>query len=104
MVSRFLSILGVRVMSELKEGGLAIIIKSRFPENVGKVVKTSKFIGISEPYYTNCWEIIATSHLTGTLYPIGDGDFAIAPETSLMPIDGDDFSHENDRQKELSHG
>lgn len=91
-------------MSELKEGGLAIIIKSRFPENVGKVVRTSKFIGISEPYDSNCWEIIATSRLTGKLYPIGDGDSAIAPAKSLMPIDGGDFSHESEQRRELNHG
>ncbi|UYW03941.1 hypothetical protein C7K64_06890 [Klebsiella pneumoniae subsp. pneumoniae] len=32
-------------MAELRAGGLAIIIRSRFPENVGKVVKLVAFAG-----------------------------------------------------------
>ena len=32
-------------MAELLAGGLAIIIRSRFPENVGKVVKLGAFAG-----------------------------------------------------------
>lgn len=91
-------------MAELKPGGLALIIKSRFPENIGKTVKTEKFIGVSETYYVNCWEITALSLLTGTLMPVEEGDSAIAPAASLMPIDGDDFQHEDERHKELTHG
>lgn len=91
-------------MSELRAGGYALIIKSRFPENLGKTVKTIRFIGVSESYDENCWEIMATSYLTGTLYPIDSGDLCIAPVSSLMPIDGEDFSHEDERQKELNNG
>lgn len=91
-------------MAELKPGGLALIIKAKFPENIGKAVKTEKFIGVSAPYYVNCWEITALSLLTGTLMPVKEGDSAIAPAASLMPIDGDDFQHEYERQKELTHG
>lgn len=91
-------------MAELKAGGMAIIIRSRFPENIGKVVKTDKFIGISEPYYVDCWEVTAISPLTGTLCLVKKGDSAVAPAKSLMPIDGDDFQHEDEQQKELTHG
>lgn len=91
-------------MADLRAGGLAIIIKSRFPENIGKVVKTEKFIGTSEPYYVDCWEVTAISQLTGTLYPVKEGGSAVAPAKSLMPIDGDNFQHEDEQQKELTHG
>lgn len=91
-------------MAELKPGGLAIIIKSRFPENVGKVVKTSRFIGVSEPYDAICWEVIALTALTGTLFPIKEGDCAVAPAYGLMAIDGDEFQHEDEQNKELTHG
>lgn len=91
-------------MIELKAGGLAIIIKSRFPENVGKVVTTSNFIGQSELYGTYCWKVIAHTNLTGTIRPVKEGESAIAPVFSLMPIDGDDFIKESEREKELSHG
>lgn len=32
-------------MAELRAGGLAIIIRSRFPDNVGKVVKLVAYVG-----------------------------------------------------------
>lgn len=91
-------------MAELKEGGLALVIRSRFPENIGKVVRTDRFIGISEPYFVDSWEVTALSPLTGTLGPAKEGGSMVAPVFSLMPIDGDDFQHEDERQKELTHG
>lgn len=91
-------------MAELKAGGLALVIKSRFPENIGKVVKTDKFIGISEPYFVDCWQVTALSFMAGTLYPAREGDSAVAPAHALMPIDGDDFQHEDEQKKDLTHG
>jgi len=90
-------------MRELRAGGLALIIASRFPENIGKVVRCGRFIGFDEMYEYVAWEVIALSDLTGTICPIREGDSCIAPVKSLMPIDGDDFSDELLREKELSH-
>lgn len=91
-------------MAKLRAGGLALIIKSRFHENMGKVVRTDEFIGVSEPYFVDCWLITALSPMTGTLYPVKEGDQVVAPVSALMPIDGDDFQHEDEQQKELTYG
>lgn len=91
-------------MADLRAGGLALVIKSRFPENIGKVVRTDRFIGISEPYFVDSWQVTALSPLSGTLGPAKEGDSMVAPVFTLMPIDGDDFQREDERQKELTHG
>lgn len=90
-------------MRELRAGGLALIIASRFPENIDKVVRLGHFIGFEEVYESVAWEVIALSDLTGTICPIREGDSCIAPEKSLMPIDGGDFSDELLREKEIPH-
>lgn len=84
-------------MAELRAGGLAIIIRSRFPENVGKTVILIKFMGEGE------WELTALSDLKGTLYPVRAGDSCVGLSQNLMPIDGDDFSNEDERKKEREH-
>lgn len=91
-------------MAELKPGGLALVIKSRFPENIGKAVRTDKFIGVSEPYFVSCWQVTALSPMAGTIYPAKEGDPMVAPAHALMPIDGDDFQHEDERQRGLIDG
>ncbi|ELF1030709.1 hypothetical protein [Enterobacter hormaechei] len=90
-------------MRELKAGGLALVVASRFPENLGKVVRIARYVGFEEIYKSVAWEVIALSDLTGTNAPIMEGDYCIAPEKALMPIDGDDFSGERLLEKELSH-
>lgn len=90
-------------MAELRAGGLAIIIKSRFKGNIGKVVKTDRFIGVSEPYNVNCWSVTAICDLQGTSGPLKKGLSGVAPSHSLMPIDGEDFSHEKESEKELQN-
>ncbi|MBX4661171.1 hypothetical protein [Klebsiella michiganensis] len=92
-------------MAELRAGGLAIIIRSRFPENVGKVVKLVACVGeinhlLGRGIY---WEIEAMSELAGTLWRVKSGSTSMAQAKSLMPIDGDDFSNEDEHQKEREH-
>ncbi|HFE8995024.1 TPA: hypothetical protein ACGATL_000259 [Raoultella ornithinolytica] len=84
-------------MAELRAGGLALIIRSPFDENVGKTVSLIKFMGGGE------WELTALSDLKGALYPVRAGDSCVGLGQNLMPIDGDDFSNEDERQKELEH-
>ncbi|EPM0664036.1 TPA: hypothetical protein MAB38_004721 [Klebsiella pneumoniae] len=92
-------------MAELRAGGLAIIIRSRFPENVGKVVKLVTCVGkinydLNPEIY---WEVEALSELSGTLWRAKPGSNGLALAKNLMPIDGDDFSNEDQHQKEREH-
>ena len=88
-------------MAELRAGGLAIIIRSRFPENVGKTVRLIKLMGFDEYLGGDEWEVTALSALTGTLYPVNPGDSCTGLSKNLMPID--DFSSEDENQKEREH-
>lgn len=92
-------------MTELRAGGMAIIIRSRFPENVGKVVKLVACVGeINYPLGRGVyWELEAMSELAGTLWRVKSGSTGMAQAKSLMPIDGDDFSNEDERLEEREH-
>ena len=90
-------------MAELRAGGLAIIIRSRFPENVGKTVRLIKLIGFDDSLGGYKWKLTALSGLTGTLYPVKARDLCTGLSQNLMPIDGDDFSNEDQHQKEREH-
>ena len=90
-------------MAELRAGGLAIIIRSRFPDNVGKVVKLVAYVGkinydLDPGIY---WEVEALSELSGTLCRVKSGLNGLALAKNLMPID--DFSNEDEHQKEREH-
>ncbi len=92
-------------MAELKVGGLAIIISCPWGKNVGKVVKLIRFLGVRKSDHTDesgpAWEIKCESGISSDY-----GTFKVCGAFSrrLMPIDGDDFQHEDERQKELTHG
>ncbi|HHH2563033.1 TPA: hypothetical protein ACPZVD_000367 [Klebsiella pneumoniae] len=92
-------------MAELRAGGLAIIIRSRFPENVGKTVRLVRFIGEvhQSTGYGIYWEVIALAGLAGTRKRVKPGLAGMAQSKNLTPIDGDDFSNEDERQKEREH-
>lgn len=92
-------------MAELRAGGLAIIIRSRFPENVGKTVRLVRFIGEvhQSTGYGIYWEVIALAGLAGTRKRVKPGSAGMVQSKNLMPIDGDDFSNEDERQKEWEH-
>lgn len=92
-------------MAKLKPGGLALVISCPWGRNVGKTVKLIKYLGDSRSDFTDetgpAWEVYCdTGLITGT------GVYKVCGAFSkrLMPIDGDDFQHEDERQKELTHG
>lgn len=96
-------------MSELRAGGLAIIVMSVSHENLGKVVTLIEFIGSVDKGVhksrNDIWRIrAANSLLRGFKGEVLPGEIARCPGAWLMPIDGEDFSHEDERQKELTHG
>lgn len=90
-------------MAELRAGGLAIIIKSQFPENVGKTVRLIKLMGFNESLCGYEWMLTALSELTGTIHAVKAGGSCTGLGQNLMPIDGDDFSSEDQHQKEREH-
>lgn len=101
-------------MAELKAGGLAILIKTFVPENAGKSVTTEFMVQHMESLDTPSGEVFtnysgrACWYITGDVWTELNGvtvtGFAFAHPEQLMPIDGDDFQHEDERQKELTHG
>ena len=86
-------------MRELKVDGLALIIKSRIPENVGATVRLVEYLGVIKV------ESASGGNLSGYL----PGGLIVAwptvncPAKWLMPIDGGDFSNELASDKEMSH-
>lgn len=99
-------------MAELKVGGLAIIINSRLKENIGATVRLTKYMGVMRGHVMDVeldsWQVESAteSQLQGYL-PNGMvvyWDTVNCPAKWLMPIDGGDFQHEDEREKELTHG
>ncbi|WP_414455452.1 hypothetical protein [Enterobacter quasiroggenkampii] len=102
-------------MSELRAGGLAIVISAIREENIGK---SCRLIALVEP-----GKEFSTQHgvkTNGSTHPLWfvEGDLIAISKSKkktwhgwslfhpkkLMPIDGEDFSHEDQRQKELTNG
>ena len=110
-------------MSELRVGGLAIIIRSSVPEEVGKTVTCLQSVAPGCDYappqtrgekfcwpkdYPQAW-MVSGDIRTECCWTKKKGSFfvdgwGIYTSDQLMPIDGEDFSHEGEHQKELSHG
>ena len=94
-------------MAELKAGGLAIVISSPIAKNVGRVVELVEFRGTLKSRFTGeegpAWKVKTDTPMT---LPNGMPSDLIGWIFSkkLMPIDGDDFQYEDERQKELTHG
>lgn len=105
---------------ELKAGRLALVIDSAIPENVGKCVTLlswhppkGDFISPDGaagklPGDSGGWLCTGSVACTGKMSISGKEfrheGWGLFPSQYLMPIDGDDFQHEDDRQKELTHG
>lgn len=101
------------MMAELKAGGLAIFVAGP-ADCIGITVETIKLIMPGESYVlpkcrmknagSSRWLIksdrISTYLPSGSVIP----DFSLAKPHWLMPIDGEDFLHEDQQQKELTHG
>lgn len=101
-------------MAELKPGGLAILIKTYVPDNTGKSVVTEFTVQPDESFKTPSGEVFTNYSGRTCWYITGDvwtelndvivRGYAFAHPEQLMPIDGDDFQHEDERHKELTHG
>lgn len=103
-------------MAELRAGGLALIVDSVSPQEVGKCVTTTQLIPAfgsftsphGRPTKNNAefaaWLVTGdvVAEMSGNGIPIWAGrGWALYPPQYLMPIDGDDFTHEDEREKEL---
>ncbi|HHS9692468.1 TPA: hypothetical protein ACTW9J_002769 [Klebsiella michiganensis] len=104
-------------MAELRAGGMALIIDSATPEEVGRCVSLIKLIPVRGSFTspqgrpTNnagenpAW--LVTGDVKARLggdSPIWAGNgWALYPSQYLMPIDGDDFSNEDEHKKAREH-
>lgn len=99
-------------MSELRAGGLAIIVNSLLKENIGRTVILKEYLGVIRGVVQNVerasWVVeSATGEVLKGILPgkqIVNTMTCSVPSDWLMPIDGEDFSHEDERQKELTNG
>ena len=88
-------------MSELRAGGLALVIKSVKPELVGRAVKLIELLNPGWLKHKGD-RLFFESDGVGWLCEVEEGIVIFRPN-QLMPIDGDDFQHEDEHQKELTH-
>lgn len=103
-------------MSELKAGCRALIIGVFYRTNDGKSVFVEQYVPNGESFIYegqryadpiplgDAWlisgDIIVRTGDTGEAKRLG---FGLIPGKFLMPLD-DDFSHEDEQQKDLTHG
>ena len=99
-------------MSELRVGGMAIIVNSLLKENIWRTVILKEYLGVIRGFVQNVerssWFVeSATEEMLKGILPgkqIVNTMTCSVPSDWLMPIDGEDFSHEDERQKELTNG
>ncbi|MBV4365896.1 hypothetical protein [Erwinia phyllosphaerae] len=89
-------------MSELKAGGLALVIRSSKQELIGRCVTLIELLSPGPFIYQGKRHIFKANGV-GWLCDLEEYLVIFRP-SQLMPIDGEDFSHEGERQKELTHG
>lgn len=99
-------------MAELRAGGLAIIIGLKINVNLnGKRVVLQQLVRHLDEFISpvndciwihddprNAW--IVTGDVT---HPSGEYGWSSLSPANLIPIDGDDFSNEDEHQKEREH-
>ncbi len=101
-------------MAELKAGGNAIFIAGP-TELLGLQVDTLRYVSPEESIalptgfrMRNAGKGRWLIHNERIFVTLGNGkvldDYCLCPAHWLMPIDGHDFQHENEQQKELTHG
>ena len=101
-------------MAELRAGGLALVIASGNQNEVGKTVTLIRKVSSGEFHQFLNGNSYAMKTNTGQSMWVVSGDvsiytskpsggMSIFPAKSLMPIDGDDFSNEDEHQKEREH-
>ncbi|TCW07095.1 hypothetical protein EDF73_113157 [Raoultella sp. BIGb0138] len=88
-------------MAELRAGGLALVINSTKPEQVGMVVTLLKLVYPGR-FTLNGKEYCAKANSPVWLCEKPEAYVTYYP-WQLMPIDGDDFSNEDEHQKEREH-
>ncbi|WP_264041501.1 hypothetical protein [Pectobacterium carotovorum] len=105
-------------MAELRAGGLALIIDSATEEEVGRCVETLKLVPDKGSFRSPHGRISNNGGPIAAWLVIGDVNaklgagspawagkgWALYPPQYLLPIDGDDFTHEDEREKELVNG
>lgn len=100
-------------MSKLRAGGLAIIVGGN-PETIGLVVVTEQPVEPGGIIITPCGKRFANGgslrwliHSKELFVKLSDGtvidDYCLCFGHMLMPIDGGDFSNEDEHQKEREH-
>lgn len=100
-------------MAELRAGGLAIFVSGP-SEIIGLVVITERFVSSGEMVifpggrrFRNGGSPRWLIHNERIYVTMNDGsiinDYSLCFPHWLMPIDGDDFSNEDQRQKEWEH-
>lgn len=103
-------------MAELKAGCRALIIGGFYRTNDGSSVLVEQFVPSGSPFFYkgekyaepvpmgDAWlisgEIVARDGVTGEAKRLG---FGLMPAKYLMPLD-DDFSHEVEWGREVTHG
>ena len=104
-------------MAKLRAGGMALIIDSSTPEEIGRCVSLIKLIPVCGSFTspqgrpTNnagenpAWLVTGdVKARLGGNSPIWAGNgWALYPPHYLIPIDGGDFSSEDEHQKEREH-
>ncbi|EPX4368538.1 hypothetical protein ACW0PQ_004140 [Escherichia coli] len=101
------------MMSELRAGGIAIVIFSENKLEIGRCVELIE--KVTNGYVFNfpgagkySWRDDTPGWLVKGDVSIytnePSGGFSYFYSDELMPIDGEDFSHEDEQQKELANG
>ncbi len=101
-------------MANLRAGGMAIIVGGN-PETYGIVVTTEKLVPHGDlivlpngKRFVNSGSLRWLVHCDRLVITLSSGtvidDYCLMFSHWLMPINGDDFSREDERQKELADG
>jgi hypothetical protein len=102
------------MMAELKIGCLALVVKTyNVHENLGRSVVIERLIADGKRFRSPKTNGMCENASGETLYLVtgniknafvGEDGWHLMRRNQLMPIDGNDFQHEDERQKELTHG
>ncbi|MBZ6546888.1 MULTISPECIES: hypothetical protein [Klebsiella] len=101
-------------MAELRAGGMALVIASGNKNEIGKSVTLIRKVLSGEFHQFPNGSSYAMKTNTGQSMWVVSGDvsiytskpsggMSIFPSSHLMPIDGDDFSNEDQHQKDREH-
>lgn len=99
-------------MAELKIGCIALIVKTYFVhENLGRFVVVERLIEDGKRFRSPKTNGVCENASGEALYLVtgniknafaGEDGWHLVRRNQLMPIDSDDFQHEDERKKELT--